>query len=156
MREKVKLQEEEMKDFAQSADGEVSSGKASLVTRSFRLRNEIARVGLAETLCTYVMMVRNHFFILCDSKQHLETKCCVCVGWNIWTWFVYRLIEGINESYDHACVLVHQIFHLCPQTRFVLTCLCLWIQPKEGSDSGPRGEGRQSHMFVCRCNRSHI
>ncbi|XP_051932704.1 aquaporin-7 isoform X2 [Hippocampus zosterae] len=57
MREKVKLQEEEMKDFAQSADGGVSLGKASLVTRSFRLRNEIVRVGLAETLCTYVMMV---------------------------------------------------------------------------------------------------
>uniref|UniRef100_A0A3Q2YXC7 Aquaporin 7 n=1 Tax=Hippocampus comes TaxID=109280 RepID=A0A3Q2YXC7_HIPCM len=35
----------------------LQSFQPSLVTRSFRLRNEIVRVGLAETLCTYVMMV---------------------------------------------------------------------------------------------------
>ncbi|XP_077429057.1 aquaporin-7 [Vanacampus margaritifer] len=57
MREIVKLQEEEMKDLAQSVDQGVSLRKAPLVTRSYRLRNEIVRVGLAETLCTYVMMV---------------------------------------------------------------------------------------------------
>ncbi|XP_061146634.1 aquaporin-7 [Syngnathus typhle] len=57
MREMVKLQEEEMKDFAQSADQGISLRKAPLVTRAFRLRNKIVRVGLAETLCTYVMMV---------------------------------------------------------------------------------------------------
>ncbi|XP_037108951.1 aquaporin-7 [Syngnathus acus] len=57
MREMVKLQEEEMKDFAQSADQGIPPRKAPLVTRAFRLRNKIVRVGLAETLCTYVMMV---------------------------------------------------------------------------------------------------
>ncbi|XP_057701690.1 aquaporin-7 [Corythoichthys intestinalis] len=57
MRELVILQEEEMKDFAQSVEEGGSQRKGPLVTRSFRIRNEIVRVGLAECLCSYVMMV---------------------------------------------------------------------------------------------------
>nr|XP_057926952.1 aquaporin-7 isoform X2 [Doryrhamphus excisus] len=45
-----------MKDFSQSDQG-VSQRQGTLVTRSVRLRNELVRVGLAECLCTYVMMV---------------------------------------------------------------------------------------------------
>ncbi|XP_061543891.1 aquaporin-7 isoform X1 [Phycodurus eques] len=42
-----------MKDL----DRGMSQRKGPLLTRSFRLRNEMVRVGLAESLCTYVMMV---------------------------------------------------------------------------------------------------
>lgn len=48
-----------MRDFVQSVELGVSQQKGVTVTQpKVWLKNELVRVGLAESLCTYVMMVR--------------------------------------------------------------------------------------------------
>ncbi|XP_077581863.1 aquaporin-7 [Stigmatopora nigra] len=57
MRDSMILQEEEMKDFGQSVEKRVTRRNGPFITRAIRLKSEVVRVGLAECLCTYVMMV---------------------------------------------------------------------------------------------------
>lgn len=57
--EEEKVEEEEMKDLAQSVKPGVFQQRGGKVTRpKVWLKNELIRVGLAESLSTYVMMVR--------------------------------------------------------------------------------------------------
>lgn len=50
-----------MKDVAESMELGVSQQRGASGSRSRAwLQNECVRVGLAETLCTYIMMVRQH------------------------------------------------------------------------------------------------
>lgn len=61
--EEEKVEEEEMKDFAQSVKPGVFQQRGGKVTRSkVWLKNELIRVGLAESLSTYVMMVRIQYY----------------------------------------------------------------------------------------------
>lgn len=49
-----------MKDTAESMDLAVSQQRSAAGSRTRAwLQNEFVRVGLAETLCTYIMMVRD-------------------------------------------------------------------------------------------------
>lgn len=53
-----------MKEPVQSVELGVSQRKGVKTTRpKVWLKNELVRVGLAESLCTYVMMVRKQFII---------------------------------------------------------------------------------------------
>lgn len=57
-----------MKDTAESMDLGVSQQRSAAGSRTWAwLQNEFVRVGLAETLCTYIMMVR-------DIPQQKKTK----------------------------------------------------------------------------------
>lgn len=61
--EEEKVEEEEMKDLAQSVKPGVFQQRGGKVTRSkVWLKNELIRVGLAESLSTYVMMVRIQYY----------------------------------------------------------------------------------------------
>lgn len=63
-----------MKDLVETVELGVSQRKGAVGTRPrVWLRNELVRVGLAESLCTYVMMVRRnlspHVTTLYDNRQ---------------------------------------------------------------------------------------
>lgn len=61
--EEEKVEEEEMKDLVQSVKPRVFQQRGGKVTRSkVWLKNELIRVGLAESLSTYVMMVRIQYY----------------------------------------------------------------------------------------------
>lgn len=50
-----------MKDLVESVELGVSQRKGVIITKpKVWLKNEYVRVGFAESLCTYVMMVRKH------------------------------------------------------------------------------------------------
>ncbi|KAM9814218.1 aquaporin-7 [Neosynchiropus ocellatus] len=57
MRDGVEQQGEEMKDLVRAGEVGVPRGRLLQAARSGWLKNEYLRVGLAETLCTYVFMV---------------------------------------------------------------------------------------------------
>lgn len=63
-----------MKDLVETVELGVSQRNGAVGTRPrVWLRNELVRVGLAESLCTYVMMVRRnlspHVTPLYDNRQ---------------------------------------------------------------------------------------
>lgn len=61
--EEEKVEEKEMKDLAKSVKPGVFQQRGGKVTRSkVWLKNELIRAGLAESLSTYVMMVRIQYY----------------------------------------------------------------------------------------------
>lgn len=69
--EEEKKREDKMKDLVESVELGVSKRKGVHGTRpKVWLRNELLRIGLAESLCTYVMMVRHNL-------QHRTITCSV-------------------------------------------------------------------------------
>lgn len=66
-----------MKDLVTSAKTEVSEQKGQDVTqRRVWIKSEAARVGLAETLSTYVMMVRNPA-VVSYCMYRIFSQCCL-------------------------------------------------------------------------------
>lgn len=66
-----------MKDLVESVELGVSQRKGVNVTRPrVWLKNELVRVGLAESLCTYVMMVRKKMSKALYALTVLVVKMC--------------------------------------------------------------------------------
>lgn len=64
-----------MKDLVESVELGVSKRRGVGGTRPRScLRNELLRIGLAELLCTYVMMVRNTLTTPEENTQQLREK----------------------------------------------------------------------------------
>ena len=66
-----------MRDLVQSIDLGVSHQRGGVTRPKAWLQNEVVRVGLAELLCTYVMMVRQHHYKRCLQCFHALTACWV-------------------------------------------------------------------------------
>lgn len=89
-----------MKDLVNSVELGVSQRKGERVTRpKVWLKNEFVRVGLAEYLCTYVMMVRE--FIMKDvwSVVCLDSIFFIIICDFKLTFLIFHLFASLKQQY---------------------------------------------------------